>query len=250
MVLGQDGFHTSIQNALTWHQKMIQTGSIWKGFGKACEVSHKSQHLTPLLPWLCCPALCCRLGLKSRELRQPWKILPWLLRELSLRTLPAELRCPSVNTGEGKHCSYLYTIQRNWVGRGDAKNTRAEDNEVVAVFQSCCCLAGKTSGARKFPLQCITFTGSAVLPTSPWHSLRSRSPASSPRLRAERLRLCLLALMCGHSVGAIPKEASLESFVSSALSFVLAEISSLACLLIPRDPRNPYLKKIIFLFRH
>lgn len=138
----------------------------WVCFKGFCKVSQKSEQLTPLLPW---PALCCRLGLKSRELRQPWKILPWLLRELSLRALPAGLGCPSVSPAERKHCSYSCTIKRDGVGREDSKNTRAGDNEVLAAFQSCCCLAGKTSGARKFPLHCVTFTGSAVLPTSPWH---------------------------------------------------------------------------------
>lgn len=226
MAVGQDGFHTSMQNVLTWYQKTIQTvlKVCFKGFCKACEVSHKSEHLTLLLPWwLCWPALCCRLGLKSWELRQLWKTLPWLLRELSLGTLPAEFHCPSVSPGEGKHCSCLCTVKRNSVGRGDAKNTRAGDNEVAAVFQSCCCLAGKTSGARKFPLHCVTFTGRAVLPTSPWHLLRSCSPASSLGSG-----FVSAPLMCSHSMVEIPKEAFLEPFVSSALSFVLAGISSLA----------------------
>lgn len=103
---------------------------------------------------------------------------------------------------------------------------------MVAVFQSCCCLAGKTSGARKSPVGCVTFRGSAVL-CCPWHCCPSflPLPLSAP-------------LMC--SVEATPKEAFLESFVSSALSFVLAEISSSARLPIPGDPSNPYMKKSLF----
>lgn len=130
------------------------------------------------------------------------------------------------------------------------------------------CLAGKTSGARKFPLHYITFTGIAVLPTSPLAF--THKPFPSFLLSAHRWRAEALPARFSHGVTACwqyPRRLSKALLFSWSLLLALCFkpratwISSLAHLPIPGDPGKEvcrgrdihqaiHTRKLIFQFSH